>query len=227
MRKRRVISIIPAKSWSKELPGKNVIDFCGMPLLLWTVKASIESSIDKTILMTDSDFYRSMVFPYNADIISEPPIKSREGEHVVYALLEVLEDFNEEDIIVLLQPTSPLRNSNHIDEALELYHRGEGQNIISVTSSPKLESIRILEKGFLSPVVKGNPNIVRQSVSDKYLVNGAIYISSVRRLRRYKTFHTEDAVPYYMEPQYSIDINNKNDLLLARAVKEYLMESRR
>ncbi|MFW6176567.1 MAG: cytidylyltransferase domain-containing protein [Thermoplasmatota archaeon] len=229
--KRKVVSIIPAKSWSRELPGKNVIPFCNKPLFCWTIEASIKThAIDKTILMTDSNFYKDIVSNYRINIVKEPPLKNREGEHVIYALLEVIKDyehFNEDDVIVLLQPTSPLRNANHISEALDLFLRGDDSNIISVTDSPKLESIRMLEDGCLSPITEGNPNIIRQSVSDKYLVNGAIYISSVSKLRENRTFHTEDAVPYYMKPQYSIDINNQNDLLLAKAIKRYLAESRR
>lgn len=213
-----IISIIPAKAFSSGIPGKNLVDLAGKPLVQWTIEASLKSNVDNTYVMSDSEVIKSLADSMNLGILREPSKSSRQGEHVVYAILKVLDQFDPQDSIVLLLPTSPLRNFQHINEAIRL-HETTKENVVSTTKAPPLGSLRKLNKGHIESLDNKEPNFVRQDREQRYLVNGAIFIALAFRLKEEETFHAEKVVPYFMKPSKSVDINTYDDLKIARALK--------
>ncbi|MDB2696967.1 acylneuraminate cytidylyltransferase family protein, partial [Alphaproteobacteria bacterium] len=150
---KRVLSIIPARAGSKRLPRKNLIDLAGRPLIAWTIEASLNSKyITKTVVSSDSEEILKIAKEYGADIIKRPSVLANDtasSESVVaHALESIEEEFN---FVVLLQATSPLRNTKDIDNSFEKLFRENVTALISVceTDNKILKAFKENEKGFL------------------------------------------------------------------------------
>ena len=122
---KKVLAIIPARGGSKGLPRKNIADLAGKPLIAWTIEASLNSKyITKTMVSSDDKEILDISVEYGAEIIKRPENLASDdatSESVVKHAIDCLEATGEVfDIVVLLQPTSPLRNSKDIDNAIEL-----------------------------------------------------------------------------------------------------------
>ena len=118
----RVLGLITARGKSKGLPRKNVLPVGGKPLLAWTIEAGLEaSSIDRLVLSSDDDEIMKVAIEYGCDVPFRRPDHLASDEagsiQVVLHALEILPDY---DFVVLLQPTSPQRSSEDIDNAFKL-----------------------------------------------------------------------------------------------------------
>lgn len=134
------LAIIPARSGSKGLPNKNIKDLCGKPLIAWSIEAGLSSKyIDEVVVTTDSEEYARISRQYGA---KTPFVRPRElsldtsttFESIKHTLDFYKDNLNEEfDYIVLLEPTSPLRETDDIDAAIEiLLHDKEARSIVGV-----------------------------------------------------------------------------------------------
>ena len=215
-----VLCIIPARSGSKGIKNKNIIDFEGKPLIAYTIEDSLKSYfINSVVVITDSLVYAKVAELYGAEV---PFLREKElsigNIHAVYPVIDCilkLENINSyiPDIIVMLLPTSPLRKVFHIDEAMELFLSKNEKNasIISVVESNKHPRYlkRIID-GYLVPYEKSNKIQFSKAGSGEGLRrNGSIFIMKRNDLIQTKTFHSESVYPYIMEREYSVDINDK------------------
>ena len=129
----KIVSIIPARGGSKGLPRKNIVDLSGLPLISWTINASLKSKyIDRTIVSSDDAEILEIAQNHGAEIIHRPSnlaSDSSTSEVVLEHALNVLDDqgTGKIDYIVLLQPTSPLRSCNDIDAAFEKLLKKKGK----------------------------------------------------------------------------------------------------
>ena len=184
-RRKKILSIIPARSGSTRLPNKNMKSFCGKPLVYWTIKASQNSKlIDQTLVTSNSSKILNFAKKNKVDFLIKRPKslsnKTADSWDVVRHTVRYLE-LNKKvnfDYIIMLQPTSPLRNSNHIDECLrKLKSSDTGIVAISKTVKPlewtaklnKHKSFKSFEKGIKD--YKKNKN-----KKNSYIINGAIYV---------------------------------------------------
>jgi CMP-N,N'-diacetyllegionaminic acid synthase len=216
----RILAVIPARSGSKGLHDKNILPFCGKPLLAHTIEAAKKSGvISKTVVSTDSDVYRNIGLEYGAEVPFLRPTEiskdSSSSGSVIKHAIDHYKSINEEfDLVMMLQPTSPLRNSNHICEALNQYFemiQTREETLVSVTKAP-LKSKWLLEKkgqfiNFCFDIDSQNPQ--RQKLEELYLPNGAIYIASVKHF--IGTFYTSKTLFYEMDDAVSIDIDSLED----------------
>jgi CMP-N-acetylneuraminic acid synthetase len=135
---KNLLAIIPARGGSKRLPRKNILDLVEKPLISWTIEAALGSKyIDRTIVSTDSQEIADISKKYGADVPFMRSIDLANDEStsidVVLNLLKKLEEVGElYDYIILLQPTSPLRTTQHIDESVELLQLTNSDAVISV-----------------------------------------------------------------------------------------------
>jgi CMP-N,N'-diacetyllegionaminic acid synthase len=218
------LAIIPARGGSKGLPGKNVIDFCGKPLIAWTIEAAKDSRyVDRVVVSTDDPKIAAVSRQYGADVPFErPPHLASDTASSYDVVLHVLDQLSDYDLILLLQPTSPLRTAVHIDEALELLVSRAADNCISVVAVSENphwmvvldDQLRI--KKFLATEA---PVQRRQDLPPLYLPNGAIYISRKTVLKTSGTLIHDGAVAYPMAASVSIDIDDKYDLQAAKIFK--------
>ena len=128
--------------------------------------------------------------------------------------------------ILYLQPTSPLRTNNHIDDALSKMEEKRLHKMISVVEMTKnpFKSFVLDENGFLKVLFKnGSTNMRRQDLPKVYMPNGAMYVFSVSDFLREGTFPTNGSYPYIMNEKDSIDIDNENDWKIAENLKKKLL----
>ena len=229
----RVLAIIPARSGSKGIPDKNVTLLGNKPLMNWTIDAAKQSKyINKIVVSTDSEKYALIATENGAETVIRDASISNDKVHSVYAVLDTLRKLEQHenytpDIVLMLLPTSPLRQPNSIDKAIELYLENNPQSVISVTKSDKqlLHFRTINDAKYLEPVKKvSDYNVQRQDLEDLYELNGSIYVSSPATLYQKESFHISNgSLPLIMSKEESVDINQPEDMEYA----EYLIRKQK
>jgi CMP-N,N'-diacetyllegionaminic acid synthase len=127
------LAIIPARGGSKRLPRKNILNLAGKPLIAWSIEAGLNSEyIDKVIVTSDDDEILEISRKFGADIIKRPDELANDTATTFDAIKHTIDNCEKYDYIVLLQPTSPLRNEKYIDDAIELLESKKADAIISV-----------------------------------------------------------------------------------------------
>lgn len=127
------IAIIPARSGSKRLPGKNTKIFCGKPLIAYSIiEAKKSKLIDGVIVTSDSDEILAIAEKYGAITIKRPDEFAQDSSRMIDTVKHVIEYLGYKAIIVLLQPTSPLRTVKDIDKCIRLYSTECFDSVISV-----------------------------------------------------------------------------------------------
>jgi CMP-N-acetylneuraminic acid synthetase len=227
MIKSSFVAIIPARGGSKGIPKKNIIDVGSKPMLAWSVEASVQSKwISKTIVSSDSDEILTIAKSYGSSILKRPAalaLDSSPTEPVIDHVLETLKQSGEKyDYLILLQPTSPLRNSSDIDAAIDYLLSCKATALISVTEPvhTPLKAFILNEEGYLKGLYNNEfPFMCRQDLPKVFMPNGAIYIIKIEEyLKRNKLF-SDKTVPFEMKAEKSIDIDCMSDL---DEVRKYL-----
>jgi CMP-N-acetylneuraminic acid synthetase len=224
-RNKNIICIIPARGGSKGVPKKNIRSIKGEPLISYTIRSAIKSKLlDKVIVSTEDDEIAAISKQYGAEIINRP-IKLSEDETptepVIIHAVSVLEcEGYKPDIIVTLQPTSPLRTANQIDEAVGKIMSEDVDSVISlkeVREHPykmkRIEGDRVVP--FLSLNLKSNR---RQDMPILYKENGAIYVTKYELLMEKQRIIGDEAIPYIMCEKTSLDIDTELDFQLAECL---------
>lgn len=222
---KKVVGIIPARGGSKRLPGKNIAIVASKPLLGWTIEASLASKhIDKVVLTTDDPNIAKIGDGYDVDEIHDRP-KSLAGDkvstnQVVLHTLRTLQAKGEDyGYLILLQPTSPLRTSRHIDEAFYLIDNLNGVGAASITRTdyPIEWMGKLPDNGFLdSFIAKADLDKQHWAFTPSYQINGSIYILPVDKFIEEQSFYLKHGmVAYIMDRLDSVDIDDLADLMLA------------
>lgn len=221
MNRKSFLSIIPARGGSKRLPRKNILKILDKPLIAYSIEAGLNSKyIDKLIVSSDDDEILSISKDYGAEIIKRPANLAEDTTTTFDTLKHVVENISEEyEYIVLLQATSPLRKSSHIDEAIKLLEEKKADAIISVCEmehsplwSNTLPSDNNM-KLFLKDEIKNKRS---QDLEKYYRLNGAIYICRTDKFLENKGFFLEENIyAYIMDRKDSIDIDEEIDFIIA------------
>ncbi len=225
---KRVLAIIPARGDSKGLRRKNILDLAGKPLISWTIEASIKSKyITKTIVSSDYDEILNISKQYKADVIKRPDelaLDTTESEPVVLHVIRELEKDNQKfDYLVLLQPTSPLRDAESIDNAFDILFQSDATALISVCeiNNKILKTFKQNKYGYIEGISNNKyPFMRRQDLPKTYMSNGAIYIIKVDEFIKNNSFFTNKTIPYEMDKIQSLDIDTREDL---EKVKGYII----
>lgn len=220
----RKIAIITARSGSKGLPNKNILELNNKPLLAYSIEAAIQSNcFERIIVSTDSEEYGKISERYGAEVIYRSKEASSDTASTYDALKEVFTkiDTNGIDYFVLLQPTSPLRNANHIKEAIELYEENYGHisTLVSVTPAHKSSTLikPIDESLSLEHFDLDYSNYTRQKLKE-YEPNGAIFISKIDYYLEHKHFFGKNGIAYIMDKESSTDIDEQLDFEIAEMI---------
>ena len=218
------IAIIPARSGSKGLKDKNIIDLCGKPLIAYSIEAALNTKLfDKVIVSTDSDTYAEISRRYGAEVFMRGENLSNDNATTYMVIEDILMNKFQEsyDYFVLLQPTSPLRNAEHIKEAIEKFEKKYDQFDFLV-SVKEAEHAKVLvnpidEDESLKYFDTDFSNYRRQGYKD-YSPNGAIFIAKPERYLHQKHFFGSKSLSYIMTAEDSIDIDGPLDLALAKVI---------
>ena len=215
------LAIIPARGGSKRLPRKNLLDLCGKPLIAWSIEAALKSKyISKVIVSSDEEEILNIAKEYKADFIKRPDELASDTATTFDAIEHTIKSLEKYDYIVLLQPTSPLRNEKHIDEAIELLELKKADAIISVCEtdhSPLWCNILNEDLSMTNFLSKELLNKRSQDLPLFYRLNGAIYICETQKLLRNKSFFIKENIfAYIMDKKTSVDIDDDIDFLVAK-----------
>lgn len=226
------LGIITARSGSKGVKDKNIRELSGKPLMVYTIENALKCQyIDKVMVSTDSDTYATIAKNYGAEVpFLRSDKNSTDQAKSIDVLLEVLDEYEKRGYrfknIVSLQPTSPLRTCQNLDEAFQLFYEKGADSVVSVCEcehNPLLSGILPADLN-MSRFIKEENNLRRQDLAKYYRLNGAIYISSVCKLRQIRSFYGEKSYAYIMSQDESIDIDTDMDFnyvefLLNRQIK--------
>ncbi|MGL5413923.1 acylneuraminate cytidylyltransferase family protein [Cetobacterium sp.] len=220
---KKILAIIPARGGSKGIPKKNIIDLLGKPLLYYSIKSAKKSKyIDKAIVSTNDLEIAEVAKKLGADVPFLRPEdisgdKSKSIDAFIHAIKELEKLEEKYDYVLLLQNTSPLRQSWHIDEAIEkLIESGERSlvSVAEVTEHPCI--MRTLnEKNETINLVNMSGDMRRQDFPPIYIVNGAIYIQKNDEYLDLDTNLNGGKLAYVMAREYSVDIDEYLDLDIA------------
>jgi len=221
------IAIIPARAGSKRLPDKNIKNFAGKPLIAWTIEAAAASNcFDEIIVSTDSSNIAKIARTYGANV---PYIRSQElasdtatTEDVITDIVEHLETLKLSiTSITILQPTSPLRNSDHIQGAFSLFESKLADSVISVTEvDHPVQYCNTLDKNTLSlnEFIKQNAMKRSQDLEANFRLNGAIYIINRHLIGKFSQLYNEHSYAYIMNKECSVDIDDELDFFVAESI---------
>lgn len=219
-----IIGLIPARGGSKGILRKNIRNLAGKPLIAWTIDAAIQSGIcDSLIVSTDDAEIARIATGLGAAV---PFLRPKELAtdttpqiSVVRHLIRWLaEKGNDPDYILLLQPTSPLRTSKDISEAVALAKNRHAASLVSLCESrdhPYLAK-RIRSDGTIGDFIQTETRYTRrQDLPPAYALNGAIYLNTPKSLLDSGSFTPEGTVGYLMPQDRSLDIDTEWDFHLA------------
>ena len=223
----KIISIIPARGGSKGLPKKNILELAGKPLIAWTIESSLKSKyISKTIVSSDCDEILNISSKYGSEILKRPDELARDTtptEPVVEHILQNIKDLGNYSYLVLLQPTSPLRDEKDIDEAIsKLIQEKDATALISVKEIDNkiLKAFKINNNGYLEGISNNKyPFMRRQDLPKVFMPNGAIYIISINEFLKTKRLFIDNAISYLMNEEKSLDIDTIDDF---EKIKNYI-----
>lgn len=218
-----VFSLIPARAGSKGIPNKNICLLAGKPLIEYTISASLQSDIiDRTFVSSDGSNILNVSEQLGAEIINRPAEHATDTASSHQVIEHFISQLDVEDAyIVLLQPTSPLRNAQHIDTAFEQLKSNSADGLISVfpMKNTPYKSYILDENGCLQGLMGNDaPYKRRQDLPDVFYPNGAIYIFTLKDFMSEKTIPHKNTMAYVMPEEISIDIDNANDLEVAQAM---------
>jgi CMP-N,N'-diacetyllegionaminic acid synthase len=225
----KYLAVIPARGGSKGIPGKNIVSIAGKPLIAWTIEAALGcSKISKIVVSTDCEDIASVVRELGVEVIARPIELSQDttptAPVLVHAYNQVRGQCGDFDAIITLQPTSPLRKSHHLSEAIELFEKfSDADSLVSVTQVPHHmvpNSLMEIDGVWGKPVEE----IVIMRRQDKPIYwcrNGAaVYITKSPKIEDY--VWGGKTLVYPMDKISSLDIDDQLDLKIAEALLKYL-----
>jgi len=233
---KNVLGLIPARGGSKSIPRKNITPLAGRPLLAYTCEAGLGSRILTRVVLSTDDAEIAQVgrrcgvevpFMRPAELAQDDTPSLPVAQYAVRWLTE--HEGWKADILVLLQPTSPLRQARHIDEALQRMEKTGADTVVSVIEVPHRFSpyavMRFQEGGLKDFWQEPLPfdRFCRQNLPIFYARNGpSILASRVTVLFECQSFYGQRVIPYVMSEEDSVDIDSPLDVQIA----EWLIEQR-
>ena len=220
---KKILAIIPTRGGSKGISKKNIINLLGKPLLYYSIKSGKKSKyIHRVIVSTNDLEIVAIAKKLGADVPFLRPEeisgdKAKSIDAFIHAIKELEKLEEKYDYILLLQNTSPLRQSWHIDEAIEKLIESDERSLVSVSEVTEHPCIMrtLNEKNETFNLMNMSGDMRRQDFPPIYLVNGAIYIQKNDEHLNLNTNLNGGKLAYVMAREYSVDIDEYLDLDIA------------
>ena len=221
MIKQKILAIIPARGGSKRIKGKNLKELDNQPLIQYSLNAALKSGyIDDVVVSSNDEAILSLAKRNGVSTIRRREILSTDTAKSIDVIKDVLNKFKNYEYAVTLQPTSPLRNEDHIDSAIELLFEKKADAVVSVCKSdPSPLWMNTISSDLKMDGFIKTENLIRsQDLENYYQLNGAIYINKVSRLISEDSLIFADNIyAYIMNRESSIDIDENYDFSLAES----------
>lgn len=229
--KPRCIAIIPARGGSKRLPGKNIKNFFGKPIISYVINSAINSKcFDEVMVSTDDEKIARVAKQSGAKV---PFLRSAENSTdkatIVSALLEVLEQYRklgrQYDYVCCLFPTAPFITSNILKKALAILKKNETDAVVPVVkySHPIQRAFRI-QKGHLEMIHPENMFKMTQDLEENYYDVGQFYFLKTGKFLKHKQLFLSRTVPIIISEEDVSDIDTPEDW--KQAERKYLLKKK-
>jgi CMP-N-acetylneuraminic acid synthetase len=216
-----VLGIVPARGGSKGVPGKNVRPLAGRTLLEYTARAARESGVlDRVILSTDSAEIADTGRRAGLDVPFMRPVMLASDDTpmlpvIQHALESLARDGWSPDMIVLLQPTSPLRRPDHIRAAVTTLRDTKADSVVTVVEIPRHLSpdyVMRIDGGRLQPFLPEGARVTRrQDARPAYCRDGTVYAFWRATIERFGGIYGEDCRPLLIDARESLSIDSPAD----------------
>ncbi len=228
-----VLAVIPARGGSKRVPHKNSRLLLGKPLIVYSIEAAVQSRyIDEVVVSTDDAEIAELAKKAGASVpFMRPAELATDEASSVDVVCHALQYYQTEtatsfDFIILLQPTSPLRRSVHIDQAFEQLKKNHAEAVVSVCEAEHspLWANQLPTDGSMADFLSlEKKNTRSQDLPCYYRLNGAIYICDTLRFLQEKNFFISDHIfAYRMEQLESVDIDTELDFIVCEAILNHM-----
>ena len=219
----KTIAIIPARGGSKGIPGKNILKICGKHLIDYSIESAIDSNkiSDVWVSRDDEKILEVARKSQEVRLHHRKSTISQDNSSVVDTIKALLEEYsnaNYPDFIVLLQPTSPIREAKQIDEAISLLEANpEMLSLISVCPMDDVHPARMYWKENLSiePILEKYEQTRRQEIPLAYYRNGSIYIVRTKAFLENNSLMVKPSIGYEMPESMLLNIDTPRDVLIA------------
>jgi len=217
-----ILGIIPARGGSKGLPRKNLRMFGGKPLIAWTIEAGLQSRyIDRLILSSEDAEIIAVARAWGCEVPFIRPVELSKDETpgiepVIHAIKTLETSY---DYIILLQPTSPLRTAEDIDDCIAYCIHANALSCVSVCAvqqSPYWMYTLDQQKKLIPLLPTEKSFTCRQTLPSVYVLNGAIYLVQIPYLLQERSFISEKTIAFIMPAERSLDIDSDMDLIYGR-----------
>ena len=216
---KRIVAVIPARGGSKGIPKKNIINFCGKPLISWSISHIVQSDlVDEVYVSSDSEEILDISVSYGALAIKRPEEFSTDTATSESAIVDALSQIEKEtsavDLVVFLQATSPLRKPDDTDNSIRILQNNEADSLFSASV---LEDFFIWEyqDNLLASVNYDHERrLRRQDVKPQFVENGSIYVFSPEIIKAKNNRLGGSISLYQMENWQSYEIDTIDDLAL-------------
>lgn len=230
MQTKRMLVIIPARGGSKGIKGKNITDLCGKPLIQYTIEPALQllhdKKVDTVIVSTDSEEIAAISKALGAEApFIRPPHLAADTSKSVDLILHAIDYYEQNnltfDSVMLLQPTSPLRNDKDMSAVVDLWNDLSQSNdsLISVYKEEYVCDLVMYNKeGDVGiPLNDGhNKGIRRQEHTETYIRNGAFYVTKVGYIKHTQQIISDNPILYEMSKHRSVNLDTKEDLEFLR-----------
>jgi len=207
-----VLAIIPARGGSKGIPRKNIAMCAGKPLIQWTIEAArLSSKVNTVMVSADNADIANIALDHSVTLSIRPDELSTDTTSTEDVLAFHLED-EKADAVVLLQPTSPVRSAEHIDEAIGILGQGY-DSVVSVV----LSHCFLWHSGEDSAVPLYHKRVMRQEM-EQYEENGSIYVFTMEHWRRERNRLGGKTALYMMPDECRYQIDTPFDLWLCEQI---------
>ena len=220
--KKKILCVIPARAGSKRIKNKNIINFKSKPLIYWTIQAAKRTKyIDKIIVSTDSIKIKKEATKLGIEVPflrrKATDDKSSVHEATIEAINQTEKLFGKYDVVIQLMPNCPLRTYKDCNSSIELYFKNNNKSIISFYKFEWMNpwwahkwNKNKFENLFNKFVLKRS-----QDLPELYCPTGAVWISNIKKLKKYKSFYSPNYLPFIIDIFSAIDIDTVLDLKLA------------
>lgn len=229
-----VLAVITARGGSKGLPGKNIRELCGKPLIAWTIEAGLASRlIDRLVVSTDSQEISEVCASHGLPVPAlRPAHLAQDTTPSVDVLAHAIEQERlagrHHDIVVLLEPTSPLREPGDIDAALEQMMAAGADSVVSVVQAESAHPAFMFEisaSSVLRSIQPGGFKVLRrQDITPVYLLDGTVYAARVETLLEQRAFVGDNTAAYVVPKWKSPEIDDLIDFVTVEAIMKHRSE---
>lgn len=228
---KKILAIIPARGGSKGLPGKNIKPLLGKPLIGWTIEAALNSSyIDDVFVSTDSQEIANVAKSFGVNVPELRPAelasdKATSASVVLYTLDYFRKQGKEFEYFLLLEPTSPMRKKDDLDNAIALAcDNPEKAGVVSLgkvhMEHPSIVK-RVDDNNVIEPYVSAQKVTQRQQLGKAYFPYGVVYLVRTDYFEKNQLFYGADSLPYFIERWQCYEIDDLYDFIAIEAILKY------